>query len=159
MRPGMPDPARDIAGAARDAGSRLPLRRRPREPARRRPVPHGRSVRSSANARFTGSGSGDVPRMAAAFPLPGRTSHPLGDQTFPCPPSSFAVGGTSLGDRRTSSEDLNFTATAHHAQTAGEVAFRSEMDAVVIVTNMVSDWGPDKSQSHPPAEAPNEGPA
>ena len=50
-----------------------------------------------------------------------RPQHPFGDQTPPDPLVVVRRGRHQSGDRRTSIEDLNLTATTHHAQIAGEI--------------------------------------
>ena len=60
------------------------------------------------------------PGWPRRFPLPGR-NNPVGDQTLPDPLVVVRRGRHQSGDRRPSIKDLNLTATAHHAQIAGEI--------------------------------------
>ena len=111
------------------------------------PIPHGR-IRQILGQRFRKIHRQRQRRLVqyGRGASLARPQHPFGDQTPPDPLVVVRRGRHQSGDRRTSIEDLNLTATTHHAQIAGEIRLQVEMDAVVIVTGMVSNRGPNKSR-------------
>ena len=102
--------------------TRCPVRRRSRGPARRHPGTSQplrpilgqrfRQIHRQRQRRLVQDGRG------ASLARP---QYPVGDQTLPDPLVVVRRGRHQSGDRRPSIEDLNLTATAHHAQIAGEI--------------------------------------